>query len=59
MAFNRREFLSTAVLSLLVCVGGVLQCLAAEDHVEKAISEVLGRVARLKAAQPNAVPMAF
>lgn len=71
MAFDRREFLNAAllqravfcmkklVLSLLVCVGGALQCLAAEDHVEKAISEVLGRVARLKAAQPNAVPMAF
>lgn len=33
--------------------------LAAEDHVDGVVAEVLERVARVKSAQPDAVPMAF
>ena len=31
----------------------------AEKHVDAVVTEVLANVAKLKAAQPNAVPMAF
>ncbi len=33
--------------------------LGAENHAEKVVAEILGNVAKLKAARPDAVPMAF
>ena len=46
---------------MIVCAAivAVQVSLAAEAHVDAVVAEVLGNVAKLKAAQPNAVPMAF
>ena len=39
-----------------VAAGGAI---AAEDHVDRVVNEVLANVAKLKQADPSAVPMAF
>ena len=47
-------------LVCLACVGLVsLAAFAAEPHADSVVAEILGNVAKLKAVQPNAVPMAF
>ena len=47
----------TCCIVLTAVVGWTV--FAAEDHAEGVVAEVLERVARVKAAQPDAVPMAF
>ena len=48
------------VVAVWVAVWGMAAVgLAAESHVDGVVAEVLERVARVKAAQPEAVPMAF
>ena len=47
-------------LGVMLAAMGVAWCgLAVESHVDKVVSEVLANVAKLKAADPAAVPMAF
>ena len=47
-------------LAMLCCAAlAAAVSFGVEKHVDEVVNEVLANVAKLKAAQPNAVPMAF
>ena len=47
------------LLSLVSCFALAVSAFAAEDHVDGIVRDILANVARIKAADPAAVPMAF
>ena len=49
----------TRIAVLLIALAAMAVGRADEDHADGVVAEILGRIACVKAVQPNAVPMAF